>query len=273
LGRQEKTVETIISPDGTAIAYQRSGAGSPLVLLHGTAGSSVRWAPILPALEAHFEVYAVDRRGRGASGDGAPYAIEREFEDIVAVVEAIGAPVAVLGHSFGGLCALEAALRTPNLRQLLLYEPALSLPGLRLVSEGVIGRLEELLGAGDREGVLTTFTREVVGMSPDDFARFRSSPAWPARLAAAHTLPRELRAQDAYRLDFGRLEALQAPTLLLLGDESLRFFKAGVEALSAALPNSQVAVLPGQRHVAMDTAPELFVRELLNFLKPADVLV
>src|SRR5688572_2832554 len=94
-----QTMETIRSKDGTPIAYWRSGTGLPLILVHGTAGSYIRWAPILPALEPHFSVYAFNRRGRGESGDAEKYAIEREFEDVAALVEAIEAPVYLLGHS------------------------------------------------------------------------------------------------------------------------------------------------------------------------------
>ena len=94
-------METIISKDGTCIAYWRSGVGPPLVLVHGTGGVYARWATILPALALHFSLYAVDRRGRGESGDAAAYAIEREFEDVAALVEAIEPRVHLLGHSFG----------------------------------------------------------------------------------------------------------------------------------------------------------------------------
>jgi pimeloyl-ACP methyl ester carboxylesterase len=111
-------METITSRDGTRIAYARSGAGPPLILVHGTSAAATRWAPVVPALEEHFTVYAVDRRGRGESGDADDYAIEREFEDIAALIDATGGPANVLGHSFGG-CALEAGLRTENLHRLI----------------------------------------------------------------------------------------------------------------------------------------------------------
>src|SRR3712207_301123 len=104
----------VISADGTPIGYERSGEGPPLVLVHGATSDRRRWAPILPALEKRFTVYAVDRRGRGASGDAQTYAIEREFEDIAAVVDAIGGPVDLIGHSYGALCVLEAATRSTN---------------------------------------------------------------------------------------------------------------------------------------------------------------
>jgi pimeloyl-ACP methyl ester carboxylesterase len=107
-------METIHSKDGTPIAHQRSGIGAPLVLVHGTGGAYTRWEPILTALQTHFTVYAVDRRGRGESGDADTYAIEREFEDIAAIVDSLGEPALLLGHSFGAICALEAALLTPT---------------------------------------------------------------------------------------------------------------------------------------------------------------
>ena len=116
-------METITSTDGTMIAYQRSGTGPPLVLVHGTTADHTRWTPVLPAFEQHFTVYGLDRRGRGGSGDAGQYAIEREFEDTVAVVNSIEEPIFLLGHSYGALCSLEAASRTAHLRKLILYEP------------------------------------------------------------------------------------------------------------------------------------------------------
>ena len=136
----------------------------PLVLVHGTGGAYAGWESILPAIEKQFRVFAVDRRGRGESGEARTYAIEREFEDVAAVVDSIGAEVNLLGHSFGGICALEAALLIPRLRKLVLYEPPLPVPGVPIYREGIIDRLEALLDAGDRTAVLTTFMREVVRM-------------------------------------------------------------------------------------------------------------
>jgi pimeloyl-ACP methyl ester carboxylesterase len=264
------TMEKILSRDGTPIAYRRSGAGAPLVLVHGTSATHARWAPILPALEQQFTVYAVDRRGRGESGEAPSYAIEREFEDVAAVVDSIGDGVNLLGHSFGAVCSLEAALLTPHLRKLILYEPPLALPGVPLYPDGVIDRLQALLDAGDRPGVVTTFVREVVQMPPHELELFTSSPAFPARVAAAHTLPRELRTHEAYRFEPKRFERLRVPTLLLLGGDSPRIFSSAIEAVNKALPNSRVVVLPGQQHFAINTSPDLFAREVLAFLAEPD---
>jgi pimeloyl-ACP methyl ester carboxylesterase len=263
-------MEKVISKDGTPIAYQRSGTGAPLVLIHGTSASHMRWKPILPALETHFSVYAVDRRGRGESGDALAYAMQREFEDVAAVVDSIGDGVHLLGHSFGAICSLEATLLTPHLHKLILYEPPIPVEGVPIYPEGIIDQLQALLDAGDRERVITTFMREVVRMPPHELELFKASPAFPARVAAAHTLPRELRTAEQYRLAPARFKAVRTPTLLLLGGGSPAFFKAAIEAVHDALPNSRIVVLSGQQHIAIDTAPDLFVREVSAFLsKPA----
>jgi pimeloyl-ACP methyl ester carboxylesterase len=257
---------SILSPDGVRIGYQQSGIGTPLVLVHGVGGTSARWAPVLPALAQHFRVYALDRRGRGISGDAPSYGIEREVEDIVALVDSIGEPVDLLGHSFGAICALEATLRTSNLRKVVLYEPPVPIAGVTIYPEGLIDQLEALLAEGDREGVLTTFVREVVRMPDDAYQLFRSSPAWPGRVAAVHTLPREVRAHQAYLFDATRFRAMATPTLLLLGGDSPTFFRASIEVIAVALPRSRTVVLPGQQHTAMDTAPDVFAREVIAFL-------
>jgi len=260
-------MESVRSSDGTAIALERYGTGAPLVLVHGTTGSGKRWAPVLPLLSRRFTVVCVDRSGRGESGEHTPYAMEREFEDIAAVVDAFGEPVNLLGHSFGAICALEASLRTNRLRKLVLYEPPMPTPGAQVFPPGSIERMQALLDAGDREAVLTVFFREVNGMPPAEFEKFRATPAWPSRVALAHTLPREMRAVDNYRFDASRFAAMNTPTLLLLGGESPPYFRAAIEAIESALPDVRTQVLPGQRHVAMDTAPDLFAQAVLSFLE------
>jgi pimeloyl-ACP methyl ester carboxylesterase len=253
------------SLDGTEIACERSGSGPALVLVHGTTADHARWAPVRPALEERFTVYACDRRGRGASGDGPTYALEREFEDVAAVVDGIGGPVDVVGHSYGALCALEAATRAKNLRRLVLYEPPI-FAGIPTTPRGLLERLEARLAAGDRAGVVATFLEEVARVPPEQLVRLRSLPAWHARVSAAGTIPRELRAQDAYVLAPERVRDLEAPVLLLLGGESPAFFRAAIELVRAAVPRSELVVLPGQTHLAIDRAPALFAREVVAFL-------
>jgi pimeloyl-ACP methyl ester carboxylesterase len=262
-------VEIITSKDGTPIAYRRSGEGPPLVLVHGAASDRGRWSPVLPALEERFTVYAIDRRGRGGSGDADGYAIEREYEDVAAVVDSLGEPVYLLGHSYGALCALEAALLTPNVRKLVLYDPGIEVAGQEIYPHEVIDRLEALLDKGDRDGIVVTTMREVAGLSPEVVEYMRSQPVWQARVAAAHTIPRELRAVKAYRFDPERFRDLGMPTLLLSGGVSPTALRKAAEAADEALPNSRLVVMPGQGHSAMDTGTDLFTAEVLRYLVDA----
>jgi pimeloyl-ACP methyl ester carboxylesterase len=262
-GGSEPTTETVASAEGTPIAYRRSGNGPPLVLVHGTAADHGRWAPVLPVLERYFTILAVDRRGRGGSGDAPVYAVEREFEDVAAVVDRAGAGTRVLGHSYGAMCALEAARLTDNLSGLVLYEPPL---GKVAPTVEVVGRLEALLEAGERDELLVVFMAEVAGVSPEQIELMRSLPAWQGRLAVAHTIPRELRAERAYSFDASRFRDVRIPTLLLTGEASPRPFAEAAELVRGALPDCRVVVMPGQGHVAMDTGTELFTAEVLRFL-------
>lgn len=265
-------METVVSVDGTLIAFERSGTGPPLVLVHGTSSAGARWRPIVPPFEERFTVYTVDRRGRGASGDADEYAIEREFEDIAAVVDAIGEPVNLLGHSFGALCVLEAALLTNNVGELILYEPYMPISDPPLYDREVLDRFQRLLDAGDREGVVTSMFRELLSMPAHEVEDLRALPTWPARVAAAHTIVRESWGELDYQFEAGHFADLRIPTLLLLGSDTLPALELVTRRLDEALPNSRIAVLPGQQHLAMMTAPDLFVRQVLAFLEePARV--
>lgn len=261
-------METVISRDGTRIACECQGTGPPLVLVHGSGvANPVAW-PAFAMLAKHFTLYAMDRRGRRKSGDAPAYAVEREFEDVAVVADAVaataGEPAALLGHSYGGLCALEATLLTGNVRKLILYEAAIYPPGTRIYREGFIDRLLALLDAGHRDRVVTEFYGTEI--SPEEIEQLKASPAWPERMAAAHTLPREMQTEASYRFDPERFKALQIPTLLLVGGNSARRHKDSAEMIHQALPRSRIAVLPGQQHVAMYADPELFAREVVTFL-------
>ena len=254
---------TVLSQDGTPIAVWRSGEGPPLVLIHGAAADHNRWAPVLPALGERFAVFAVDRRGRGQSGDSTDYALDREYEDLVAVVESAGEDVSVLGHSYGGICALEAALLTGRIRKLVLYEPPM---GFLKSPPHVVDRLQTLLEEERRDELLGVFMQEVAGLPPDQVELMRSLPAWEARLDAADTIPREERASREYVFDASRFGELAVPTLYLQGSDSSEPFRVAGEALRGALPDCRVVIMPGQRHAAMDTATDLFTAEVLSFL-------
>jgi pimeloyl-ACP methyl ester carboxylesterase len=262
----EATVMTTISLDGTPIACWRSGQGPALVLVHAGTTDHHSWDPLLPTLTAHFTVYAMDRRGRGGSGDSPAYAIEREFEDVAAVVDSFGEPVHLLGHSYGALCALGAARLTPNVAKLVLYEPPV-VPFSNRFPPGFIAELEGLIAEGRRDETLARFSQVVLERSSQEIERMRGQPNWEARLAAAHTVARETALEDRYRFEPGQFtDMVKTPTLLLQGELSQPFLKSSTQVVHAALPNSRMVVMPGQGHFAMRTAPELFLTEVLSFL-------
>jgi pimeloyl-ACP methyl ester carboxylesterase len=260
-------MQTVASKDGTRIAYWVSGQGPPLVLVHGTTADHTDWAPILLKLQERFTVFAMDRRGRGGSGDAADYALEREFQDVAAVVDAAAGAgkASLLGHSYGALCSLEAALRTDRIDKLALYEPPIP-AGVAIYPPGSIEQLESLLAQGQKEAVVETLFREIVRMPPAEIAALKSLPNWPSRVASAHTIPRELRADEAFVFRAEPFATMRSPTLLLLGGDSPPFFKAAIDSVERAIRGSRVEILPGQQHVAINTAPEMFVGKVLGFL-------
>ncbi|MGH7343441.1 MAG: alpha/beta fold hydrolase [Candidatus Rokuibacteriota bacterium] len=258
-------MERVTSKDGTTIAYPGSGIGTPVLLVHGATHDHTVWTPVRSVLERHYRVYAMDRRGRGHSGDAAAYALEREWEDIAAVIDAIGGAVDVVGHSNGGMCALEVARLTENVRRLVLYEPTMPVGSPRTE---ICARMQALIDAGEPEQALLVFCRDALKLPPPELAAFQESPGWSARVAVAHTIPRELQAVDTYQFDPRHFQTMQAPTLFLVGGDSPPFRRTVAEALQAGLPNSQIGVLVGQRHGAIEAAPDLFAKEVMRFLSP-----
>ncbi len=269
----------VTSADGTAIAWwsygspagrtERGGAGGPasrhpLLLIHGTTADHTTFRVLAPLLAAGLPeggvagraTHALDRRGREASGDAPAYAIEREFEDVAAVADAMaaeaGTGVDVLGHSYGGRIAMGAALLTASIRRVVSYEGAVP-PGVGAGRPALIARLERLQADGRREELLHAFLTEVVEMTPAEWEAFRTSPVWLARLAAAHTIVRELRAGATTADAWERYAAVRGPVLQLLGSESAAFFRAGAEALDRRLPRGRIEVIAGGRHNAHHT--------------------
>jgi pimeloyl-ACP methyl ester carboxylesterase len=258
-------MEHVTSADGTRIAYERTGTGPPLLLVHGGAGDHSRWGPLIEHLQDHFTVYAMDRRGRGESGDAEGYSIELEYDDVAAVARSIEGPIDVYGHSYGVYCALGAAPKVPNLRRLVLYEGPL--PGVaEFAPEDVIDRIQGLVDEGRREEALVTFLRDVAQMKPEDIDAYRSSPSWQARVAAAHTFSREERASEQFQFEPDQINELGMPVLLLKGGDSPPFFTDSVDRMHSLLSNSRIQELPGQQHAADVVATEMVARALIEFL-------
>jgi pimeloyl-ACP methyl ester carboxylesterase/alkylhydroperoxidase/carboxymuconolactone decarboxylase family protein YurZ len=265
-----QNIETVKSKDGVPVGYAKSGDGPPLVLVHGTTSERSRWSPVLPAFQKKYTVYSIDRRGRGASGDSKDHKMELEFADVAAVIDSIGSPVNVVAHSYGAICALEATRLTKNIRRLVLYEPPIATGAdaqADAALEETIQIVEQRLKADDRAAALSTFYSRNLKMSESEIAAMHRLPSWPARLALAHTLPRELRSTKSYRFDAGKFRGYEVPTLLILGGDSVARYKNAIDLLHSSLAGSKLAVLAGEKHGAIDSAPDLFAATVLDFLR------
>jgi pimeloyl-ACP methyl ester carboxylesterase len=265
----ENQIHRAVSPDGTEIAYFTSGKGPPLLLVHGLLGDHMRWDALRPHLEPHFTVHAMDRRGRGGSGDAPDYAFEREFEDVAVVINTIAenseTAVDIYGSSGGALYSLGAAKQTPNIRRLVLFEPPPT-DVAQLLPDGLLERLDTLLAEGDREGVLVTAYRAIVGLSDKQIDHLRAQPAWPNRVAAAHTVPRELRVPADKAFAVGQVNKITSPALVLVGNETPSPYRASAEAMATTLPNADLVILEGQGHGAEMFTPELVAKQVIAFL-------
>ena len=272
----EAPTRRIASADGTSIAVFQAGVGPPLVLVHGATADHTTWRTSGPLLAARHTIHAVDRRGRGASGDAGEYAIEREFEDVAAVVDTLaaelGGPVDVVGHSYGGRIGLGSALLTPNLRRLVVYEGAPPpASGRGYQDDRTLARVEGFIAAGNRNAALSTFMSEIVGMPAEDLAAFRADPIWPRRAAAVGTTIRELRAEISPAASLEALGKVRQPVLQILGGASAPVFAEATHALDARLPNGRVVTIDGARHAAHHTHADAFVAAIEAFLADPDV--
>ena len=261
------------SRDGTPIALFAAGSGRTLLLVHGTASDHRTWRVVVPLLTERWQLQAMDRRGRGDSGDVRDaYAIEREVEDVVAVADKIaaatGAPIAVIGHSLGGRIALAAAVHTRSIARVAAYESApatASENGAR--DEQLLEQLRVDLAAGDHDTLLARFMTQAVGMPPADLAAFRADPIWPRRAATAPTIVRELDAAlHAPAIGLASLAAVEVPVLQLVGTESPAGFRRGAEVLNRRLARGRLKAIEGARHAAHHSHPGQLVEVVEAFL-------
>jgi pimeloyl-ACP methyl ester carboxylesterase len=239
------------------------------VLVHCATADHRVWelSDVRSTLAEDATVYAIDRRGRGGSGDTEEYEPEREFEDVAAVVESIDEPVTLLGHSAGGFYTLEAALRTDDLSGLVLYEPAMPIDGYGIGSEEDRAEMMSLLEAGEIEQAYVFFIEEIAEWTSEELDAVRSAPTWEEYVERFPTLLPKYARIPEYEFDPARFADLTTPTLLLTGSESPEWGKETTEALDDALPNSRVVTFDGCGHAAMLTAPDRFTDAVLSFVR------
>jgi pimeloyl-ACP methyl ester carboxylesterase len=256
-------MQRIPSPAGATVSYDQSGSGPPLVLVHGAfSDHHTNWAFVKPRFETQFTVYAIARRGRGETDATQGHSLEDESRDVVAVLQAIGAPVFLLGHSYGAQTALAAAAQVPDrVRKLVLYEPAWP----RVVGPEALAPLEALAQVGDWEGFAVTFFRDQLSVPVAALDELRSTELWPPIIAEAAASRGDLQALSRYDFQAERFRALGVPVLLQIGTESPRHLYV-TDALAAVLPHVRLEALPGQAHEAMTTAPPLYAEAVSRFL-------
>lgn len=255
----------VVSADGTKIAYWESGSGDPLVLVHGITSTHTTMDELVPHLRQHRRVVVFDRRGRGESGDGdGSYDMAREYEDVVAVLEAVSdGAVDVFSHSYGSYLALgAAAIRPDKVQKLVLYSPGF---GDRY-REGIFDRLETA-ASEDPSQALVILMREIIGMPEDDIQFMRNSPAWAQRIEAIDTVARECRADAEYSIDSDFLASVKIPVLVLNGAKNPPNKQAVADALKESLPDARLSSLPTQGHAAHHTGPEELAEAILDFLE------
>jgi pimeloyl-ACP methyl ester carboxylesterase len=264
-------MNTVRSADGTTIAYTRAGQGPPLLLVDG-AMCSRSFGPmpkLAEQLKARFTVFTYDRRGRGQSGDTAPFSPDREVEDLAALVALAGDAVLVHGTSSGAALALEAAKRIPAISRLALYEPPFIVDSTRTpIPDGYLDELNRLVGAGRRGDAVKTFLR-FVGTPGFAVAIMPLMPPWSKLKAAAPTLPYDIAFMQDYQrgrpLTPAQWAQVKVPTLVAAGQKSPAWMTNGTRALAAALPDAVYRTLPGQNHMVR---PQAIAPVLTEFFGP-----
>jgi pimeloyl-ACP methyl ester carboxylesterase len=246
----------VTSKDRTSIAFDQSGTGPAIILVVGAFNERATGAPLARFLESHFTVFNYDRRGRGDSGDTAPYAIEREIEDVEALIAAAGGSAFVFGYSSGAILALRAAAHGLAISRLALYDP----PPTGARAAEIVPQLTEHIAAGRRGDAVELFQTDAVGIPPEIVAQLRNAPFRPALEKIAHTLVYESTILKA--LPDGLAASVNIPTLVAVGGVNPPVMLQAAQSLTQALPNAQHRVLEGQTH---DIVPDVLGPVLEEF--------
>lgn len=257
----------VTSRDGTRIAYDRYGEGPALIMVGGATATRSLVGEAPGKLSEHFTVYAYDRRGRGDSGDTPPYAVEREMEDLAALIEAAGGKAHVFGHSSGAVLALRAAAAGLPIERLAVYEPPFIIDDSRPpVPDDYLETLDRLIAEGRREEAVVYFMTAAVGIPEEFIDEIKNGPYWLSSVELAHTLAYDSRIMGATMsgkpLDASPWNQISIPTLVMAGGASQPYMRAGAQALVSHLQHGEYRVLEGQDHGPSD---EVLLPELIRF--------
>jgi pimeloyl-ACP methyl ester carboxylesterase len=241
-------MDKVISNDGTPIAYETSGTGPALVLVGGAFCDRHFADPLAELLKERFTVVKYDRRGRGDSGDTQPYSVEREIEDLAAVIEAAGGSAYAFGVSSGAVLAVDAATAGTPIRGLALVEPPYAVHETRTEIPNLAGEYTRLCREGRRGEAVELFMTKAVGQPPEAVEQVRGTPMWPALEAMAHTLAYDATITGDGRLPTERAASIAVPTLAIDSTASPEWLRAAAQAIAAAVPDARHVSVPGQFH-------------------------
>jgi pimeloyl-ACP methyl ester carboxylesterase len=265
------TIETVASADGTPIAFERTGQGTPVILIGGAFNDRSTVAALAGALAPHVTAVTYDRRGRGDSGDSGPGdgggggIVEREVEDLAAVIGRVG-KAGLFGHSSGAVLALEAAMRGVSVGRLAVYEPSYIPAGSRpRPAADLLGRITALVSEGRRDDAAVLFLTESVGLPAGAVDGMRASEMWGWFAGLGHTLPADVAVCGAgAALPADRLAAIRVPTLAIDGGESWDWIRAATCAVADAIPGARYVTIEGQDHGVLHQ-PEALLPLLAGF--------
>jgi pimeloyl-ACP methyl ester carboxylesterase len=249
-------MESVTSPDGVTIAYERSGSGPALVIVNGALSTRAAGAPLAPLLDGDFTLYRYDRRGRGDSSDSSASTPQNELEDLAALVAATGEAPFVFGQSSGAALSLEAAAGGVPMRGLVVNEPPY-VPGPGTTAE-TASELAALSADGRRDEAVERFMQST-GMPDAMIEQVKGSPGWRPLLALAHTLAYDVRLLNGGVVPADRLSAIPCPVLGTAGSLSAPWAEESVRAVAAAVDNGEWRVLDGQSH---NIAPDVLAAVL-----------
>lgn len=262
-------MNTVISKDGTKIAYKKQGTGPSLILVSSAAANHHDVSQLAEQLATHFTVYNYDRRGRGHSTDHASYAIEREVEDIEALIQVAGDQARLFGSSSGAVLALEAASQLGDrVTQLYLHEPPFIINDSRKrVPADYVEHLNTLIGDGKRTEAVEYFASEALGIPVEYIEYMKVDPSWKKMESLSHTLAYDGlimgNTQSGSPLPADRW-VVNAPTMIIVGQNSEPLFHDAAGALAELLPQASVHALPGQDHSAVVMAPGILAKAIID---------
>lgn len=271
--RPQISTGSVVSKDGTTIAYTQAGSGPVVIIVSPALSPGASGARLAALLAQNFTVFTYDRRGRGQSTDTQPYAVEREVEDIEALIDSAGGSAALFGGSSGAALALEAANRLPDkVRQLAAFEPPFIVDDSRPpVPADFVAKVRELVAGDRRSDAVEYFMVAGVGLPAEVAAKMKEAPMWGAMEKLAHTLEYDGRVMgDTQRgkpLPTDRWTAVRMPTLVLAGERSDAFLQNSAKALADVLPQAQLKTLAGMDHSAMFMAPGQIATVLTEFFQ------